>query len=336
MEGVSTSDPKDPNPENESDIKETEDESSSRHLLEEMQRTFIHLEEGSKKHCFDPRALVEACACLKLEFDVWQQNDASEFATKLLDRLEISLKRWAPSHFQYMDHTFGLKQTKQKICKECGLKSNREEKLLNIDCQIRGKSDIQEALSAMTEVEIMEGSNKVFCDSCKKNTDTVLRTAISTLPNMLILSLKRFDLDYNTFETVKLNSRCAFGQTLDMKPYTLEGLEATEKSGEDQKMDDPAPMEAEIPSVDGSDTRSSLPDEDFEYRLAGVLVHAGVAQGGHYYSFIKDREGGSEDKWYRFDDEDVTPFDPALIETECFGGKVKKETKWPNGQVHAV
>ena len=107
-------------------IQESEDESWSRHLLEEVQRTFIHLKEGSKGRCFDPRALVEASACLKLEFDVWQHNDASEFSTKLLDRLEISLKKWAPKHFRYMDHTFGLKQTKQKICKECGLKTNRK------------------------------------------------------------------------------------------------------------------------------------------------------------------------------------------------------------------
>lgn len=104
------------------EIKETEDEASSRHLMEEVQRTFIHLEEGSRGRCFDPRALVEACACLKLEFDVWQQNDASEFSTKLLDRLETSLKKWAPDNFRYLDHTFAIKVTKQKICKECGLK----------------------------------------------------------------------------------------------------------------------------------------------------------------------------------------------------------------------
>lgn len=103
-------------------VAETEDESSSRHLLEEVQRTFIHLDEGSRGRCFDPRALVEACGCLKLEFDVWQQNDASEFAMKLLDRMEIALKKWAPDQFRYLDHTFGLKQTKQKVCKECGLK----------------------------------------------------------------------------------------------------------------------------------------------------------------------------------------------------------------------
>eukprot|EP00536_Pseudo-nitzschia_multiseries_P011383 jgi/Psemu1/326427/estExt_fgenesh1_pg.C_3830003 len=313
------------------EIEETQDEASSRHLMEEVQRTFIHLEEGSRGLCFDPRALVEACACLKLEFDVWQQNDASEFSTKLLDRLETSLKRWAPDNFRYLDHTFGIKQTKQKICKECGLKTNREEKLLNVICQIRGKADIHEALSTMCETEIMEGNNQVFCDNCKRNTDTVLRSAISELPNMLILSLKRFDLDYNTFETVKLNSRCAFGQTLNMKRYTLEGVEAMEQAE--------AENNEGIDAMDVGNEESALshlPDEDYEYKLAGVLVHAGVAQGGHYYSFINDRNPGSEDKWYRFDDEDVTPFDPASIATECFGGKVKKETKWPNGQVHSV
>ncbi|GAX26841.1 ubiquitin carboxyl-terminal hydrolase 9/24 [Fistulifera solaris] len=311
-------------------LKESVDEAMSRHLFEEVQRTFIHLKEGPKGRCFDPRALVEACACLKLEFDVWQQNDASEFATKFLDRLEITLKKWAPEQFDYMDHALGIKQTKQKICKECGLKTNREEKLLNIDCQIRGKSDIHEALGAMTEVEIMEGSNKVFCDNCKKNTDTILRTAISTLPNILILSLKRFDLDFTTFETVKLNSRCAFGETLNLKPYTLEGLESSEQDASAGN----SPMDT---GETGKEALHVLPDEDYEYRLVGVLVHAGVAQGGHYYSFIKERGPGTNaDKWYRFDDEDVTPFDPAMIESECFGGRVRKETKWPNGQLHTV
>lgn len=198
---------------------------------------------------------------------------------------------------------------------------------MNIDCQIRGKSDIHEALSTMCEVEYMEGDNKVFCEKCKKNCDTVLRTAISALPDMLILSLKRFDLDYNTFETVKLNSRCEFGQTLNMKRYTLEGVDAMEKANGSTNESD-----------SNADPLSHLPDEDYEYRLAGVLVHHGVAQGGHYYSFIRDRTEMMQEKneWHRFDDEDVTPFDPSNIETECFGGKVKKETKWPNGQVNTV
>ena len=348
-----------------SGIKETEDEAHSRKLFEEVQRTFVHLSEGLRGRCYDPCPLVEASACLKMEFEVWQQNDASEYAVKLLDKLEVPLKRWSPDHFKYLENTFGLKQTKQKVCKECGLKTNREEHFMNIDCQIRGKSDIHEALATLCEVEVMEGDNKVNCERCKKNTDTVLQTAISKLPNMLVLSLKRFDLDYNTFETVKINSRCSFDQTLNMKRYTLEAAEKLEQAekgdvgGADES--DGAAMAVdgirESPTTDTAvmvnaedDPLSSLPDEDYEYKLAGVLIHAGVAQGGHYYSFIRDRTRSqskatlgndaaadvSDDKWYRFDDEDVTPFDPALIEQECFGGKVKKEQKFGNGQVHTV
>jgi len=332
-------------------VKETPDESSSRKLLEEIQRTFINLSETSRGRCFDPRSLVEASHCLKLEFDVWQQNDASEFAMKLLDRLEISLKKWSPSNFRYLAHTFGMKQVKQKICKECGLKTNREEDMMNIDCQIRNKSSIHEALAGMCEDEIMEGDNKVLCDRCKVKTDTVLRTAISALPDILVLSLKRFDLDYTTFETVKLNSRCEFGQTLNMKQYTLQAkeiLEAAQGGGgagggsqegesksETGSMMDVEETETKEKDEPDEDPLNALPDEDYEYQLAGVLVHAGVAQGGHYYSFIKDRTSFAA-KWYRFDDEDVTPFDPSSIEQECYGGKVKKETKFPNGHTHTV
>ena len=113
---------------------------------------------------------------------------------------------------------------------------------------------------------------------------------------MMILSLKRFDLDYNTFETVKVNSRRAFEQTLSMKRYSLEGIEAIEQA-ENQEADAMDTGNEEI-------VMGHLADKDYEYKLAGVLVHAGVAQGGHYYSFINDRNPGSEDKWYRFDDED--------------------------------
>lgn len=111
--------------ETDGDLKETEDEHAYRRLLEEVQRTFVHLDEGSKGRVFDPKSLVEASGCLKLEFDVWQQNDASEFAMKLLDKLEVPLKKWSPNQFKFLEHTFRLKQTKQKLCKECGLKVSR-------------------------------------------------------------------------------------------------------------------------------------------------------------------------------------------------------------------
>ena len=51
------------------------------------------------------------------------------------------------------------------------------------------------------------------------------------------------------------------------------------------------------------------------YRLRGALIHQGIAGGGHYYSFVQDRESG---KWMKFDDDRVTSFDPKNIPEVCF------------------
>ena len=41
-------------------------------------------------------------------------------------------------------------------------------------------------------------------------------------------------------------------------------------------------------------------EESYHYELIGVTVHTGTAEGGHYYSFIRDRLNKTEtghDKW---------------------------------------
>ncbi len=39
--------------------------------------------------------------------------------------------------------------------------------------------------------------------------------------------------------------------------------------------------------MDDEDMEQS--DDNFEYRLVGVLVHSGNSESGHYYSYILDR-----------------------------------------------
>ena len=62
----------------------------------------------------------------------------------------------------------------------------------------------------------------------------------------------------------------------------------------------------------------------FRYELVGVTVHTGTADGGHYDSFIKERNERSnhKDRWFLFNDAEVKPFDPAQIAAECFGGEM--------------
>lgn len=46
------------------------------------------------------------------------------------------------------------------------------------------------------------------------------RTCIKTLPHTLVIHLKRFELDYETMETFKIQERFEFPLTLDMFPFT--------------------------------------------------------------------------------------------------------------------
>ncbi|CDW85633.1 ubiquitin carboxyl-terminal hydrolase family protein [Stylonychia lemnae] len=64
--------------------------------------------------------------------------------------------------------------------------------------------------------------------------------------------------------------------------------------------------------------QQSKDDSYYEYELVGVLVHSGSAEGGHYYSFIRER--GGNNRWLEFDDKNVREFDIKKLEVECFGG----------------
>lgn len=67
-------------------------------------------------------------------------------------------------------------------------------------------------------------------------------------------------------------------------------------------------------------------DENYEFDLVGVTVHTGTADGGHYYSFIKERDSDKKmsgvDRWFLFNDAEVKLFDPSQIAAECFGGEM--------------
>jgi len=49
---------------------------------------------------------------------------------------------------------------------------------------------------------------------------------------------------------------------------------------------------------------------DFDYKLKGIVIHYGSADFGHYYSYIKE----TDTKWIEFNDERVREFDPRDIE----------------------
>lgn len=62
-----------------------------------------------------------------------------------------------------------------------------------------------------------------------------------------------------------------------------------------------------------------LENIDTHYKLAGVVVHIGAAEFGHYFSYINvDRQGN--EKWLEFNDSKVKEFNVKNLESESFGG----------------
>ena len=67
-------------------------------------------------------------------------------------------------------------------------------------------------------------------------------------------------------------------------------------------------------------------DEEYMYRLKGVVIHEGSADSGHYYSLIKDEHA----RWLEFNDNNVTTFDIQKLQEEAFGSKEEDDSSTKN------
>lgn len=164
---------------------------------------------------------------------------------------------------------------------------------------MKHKKSIYEGLDAFIEGDVLDGDNQYFCEKCDKKVDAVKRTCIKRLPKILVVTLRRFDFDFDRMMRLKVNDFFEFPHELNMEPYTQEGLLKKEHPNK----------KAEV----------NYPEDYYKFNLRGIIVHAGTAEQGHYYSYIQERVG--QKKWYEFNDSSVRDFDPAEIPDECFGGK---------------
>lgn len=284
------------------------EEKKEESLLWQLQTIFGYLQESEKKY-YDTRPF---CSSYKdwegQPMNVGQQQDADEFMNMLLDRLESILKKTQEE--KLLSQFFGGALSNQIISKDCTHVSEREENFFTLSLDIKNKKSILESLALYVEGDMLEGDNKFHCSECNAKVDALKRCCVKNLPDNLIVHLKRFEFDLETMKRIKLNDSCQFPMILDMEPYTKEGLAKKEGT-----------------------SLEDLPQRDesyYKYELAGILVHTGTADYGHYYSFIRERlpkVAGEACKWYQFNDTLVEPFDPEEIPKTCFGG-ADTVTEW--------
>lgn len=107
------------------------------------------------------------------------------------------------------------------------------------------------------------------------------------LPCILQFHLKRFNFDWQTDTTTKLNNRFSFPEKMDLSSVCKDMDEGDE----------------------------SL----VKYDLQAIVVHVGRYDVGHYYAYV--RPDLEREEWYRFNDDVVEEVSFEDVTADAFGGK---------------
>ncbi|XP_024017932.1 ubiquitin carboxyl-terminal hydrolase 25 isoform X2 [Morus notabilis] len=105
-----------------------------------------------------------------------------------------------------------------------------------------------------SQPEVLDGSNKYKCESCKKLVPARKQMSVLQAPNILVIQLKRFEGIFGG----KIDKAVAFEEVLVLSSFMC-------KTSKDLRP---------------------------EYKLFGTIVHSGFSpESGHYYAYIKDATG---------------------------------------------
>lgn len=277
-------------------------ESKCDHVLANLQRIFATLL-LSKNEYYSPTVFCQEFKAYDGQpINVHVQQDGAEFYNLVIAGIETELKMLGKEKLLQDAMEIVLYNEISSLESDITFISSQDEPCHELLLDIKGAQNIEEAMDNFVKGELFEGENKYYCESYNKKISASKKCTLKVLPRTMVINLKRFEFNYNTMQRKKVNDYCEFPEQLNFYKWT--------KAGQDK-----------------------LPAEnlgDYEYELAGIVVHSGTAEGGHYYSYIKEREPASQNykNWYEFNDLHVKPVKIEDIKKDAFGSKGKNTNMW--------
>lgn len=217
--------------------------------------------------------------------DAFTQHDVQEMNRILMDKLESAMK--GSDIEGKLNDIFVGKMKSYIKCVNVDYESSRVEDFWDIQLNVKGFRNLQQAFENYIEIEMLEGENKYQAGDEHGYQDAKKGVVFQSFPPVLHLQLKRFEYDFMVDDLVKINDLYEYPDEIDLLPYLDEDLPAEVKS------------------------------QDWTYKLHGVLVHQGSISNGHYYAMIKPT--AKDDTWLRFDDDKVWRATPTQVFQENFG-----------------
>jgi ubiquitin carboxyl-terminal hydrolase 4/11/15 len=150
---------------------------------------------------------------------------------------------------------------------------------------------LEHCLRAFTAADTLSGMNQLYCPRCKAHSDARQRLSVFSLPDVLIVHLKRFS--FQGYRGVKITDAVA---------YPTRGLDASAMLGCPRSSFTAGDANGDATATASDDDDSSLFD------LASVSLHHGSASYGHYTAVARDFLTG---EWSRLDDSSASGADAA-------------------------
>lgn len=186
----------------------------------QLQRLFVNLQ-TSPKSAVETTDLTRSFGWDSAEG--WQQHDIQELCRVMFDALEQKFKHTKQADL--INRLYEGRMIDYVKCLECNTEKQREDKFLDIPLPVRpfgstvAYENIEDALRAFVQPEILDGNNQYHCETCDKKCDAHKGLKFTKFPYILTLHLKRFDFDYQTFHRIKLNDKVTFPQTLNLNNF---------------------------------------------------------------------------------------------------------------------
>ncbi|KAG1678108.1 Ubiquitin carboxyl-terminal hydrolase 34 [Nymphon striatum] len=269
------------------------------YMLPQARETILSAKESERK-AYNPRSFCKVYTMDHQPLNTGEQKDMAEFFTDLISKLEDM----NPQLKDLVKNLFCGVTSNNVVSLDCPHISRTIEEFYTVRCQVLDVRSLYESLNETTVKDTLEGDNMYTCSQCEVKVRAEKRACFKKLPKILCFNTMRYQFDMRTMSKEKVNTLFSFPMRLDMSNYMEKHLMPDTHSG------------CMIPD-------DSESDSSFEYDLIGITVHTGTADGGHYYSFIRERLNPSgKDKWFSFNDAEVKYFDPSKIDSECFGGEL--------------
>lgn len=231
------------------------------------------------------------------------QEKAREFMPVRLAST-IEWERYLKLNFSVIVDYFQGQYLSTLKCLECQLTSSTYNSFsilsLPLPEKVSGIVTLDQCLNLFTETELLEEDNKWHCPRCRRFTKLTKTMTITRFPRVLIIHLKRFNMDLRGFFK-KLDTYVTYpvDGILDLTshwPSVGTYVNSTPKST--------ITLEREKEILASFPNRNQEPP--FRYTLYGVVNHFGNLTTGHYTAYVKKEKGSNSGKrWCYFDDSKV-------------------------------